>query len=817
MSKKSLFFGAAALALLVLFAFAGCSNPASESTQYVSQAGSDYPYPADTVFVDSWDSLIGLLNDYNADTNRVLNIAYQGASASFVEPLIIPTGKTVYLTDDHAGIAQNITVREGAKLVLVGDFAVNNGNALLVRGTVEVFKSLTVAVNALDVADYTVENVMETGRNTVIGTHVTILPGAVLTLDVTDLIPPTESLPNKFTPQQAWAAAGQGHLVIGTGGSVPGTPDIADVLPNYFYTVEELLRGVSPSASRTYTVTSGRYSAEDLPAVIPAGAYILTRAIPSRSVSDTFIVNGSLSTQGTLNGISKIEIGNGGALTLTEPNGEVLRGLTDLRLGPGAALTVTSDDASLENLSAIFLGDGSSIVVPGNGVTFKEDTPLALTLGKNITYQVGTSVAATVNTVISKDASLVGGSNLIVYEGSTFTVDPGVTFTVGGGSTLDISRVLAAETPAITINGVLNIVPTGTLIAPASGDAAVTDIENFYATVALGADGKVLLNHGVIGAPGAEFFFGATQVTGAAADTPIYTWSALAATSDGAQIELNSQGQIIRDTNDTSSAVTVTIGAPGAVILKDKSLTLEREVTLATGITAGTELTLRGDTDANGGGAKLLGPGVVSAGTTAFKGGDYGWQAVGADNIVFGASGAAAGTLTALDSATPPVAAANPVLLTALGAGATINGPASSNLTIGANTTIALDGVYTKKKGEITLAGAATAGKITLLATGVITTGNTPSGTTLPLAVGGVTLANGAGTDVIGILNLVGVATVADNATVTTTTTAGSNLLSAGYLVALTGVGANSVVSGPGAGNNGYISAETPTVADVTP
>jgi hypothetical protein len=200
MYKKSLFFGAAvALSLLVLFAFAGCSNPSSSGdTQYVSQNASEYIFPDDTVWVDNRAALEGLLNETGAPTNQVSNIAYDGPAAALAD-LVIPMGKIVYLDDDYRSedIGGNITVREGAKLVLVGNFIAGDpgnpgDNLLLTRGSgsIEVFRSLRVTNDTRDVADYTQENVIETGRNTVIGTHVTILPGATLFLDVTDIIPP---------------------------------------------------------------------------------------------------------------------------------------------------------------------------------------------------------------------------------------------------------------------------------------------------------------------------------------------------------------------------------------------------------------------------------------------------------------------------------------------------------------------------------------------------------------------------------------------------------------------------------------------------
>ncbi|MDR2210459.1 MAG: hypothetical protein LBO65_03195 [Spirochaetaceae bacterium] len=845
MMKKSLFFGTAALVLLVLLTVASCSSPTSGSTEYVTQAGSDYPYPADTVFVADRAALDGLLNDYTAETNQVRNIAYRGDSASLGTDLIIPAGKTVYLTEDHTSIDGNITVREGAKLVLVGNFIAGAGTHpitsdpngfLLVRGTVEVFGSLTVTQDALDVADYSVENDINPGRNTVIGKNVTVLPGAVLILATDDLIPPTESQPNKFTPAQAWAAAGQGHLVIGNNGSLPGAPEsaYADALLAYNYTVSELLNGVRPSLNRTYTVTSGRITPEELPAEIYQGAFILTRATPTRSVGNTLTVNGYLATNGTLNEITNITVGNGGLLVLTEPNGELLTGLKDLKLGPGAGLAVhddltfgttpTNDDVSLNSLETLFLGDGSTIFVQGGNVTFKEDKDLALTMGKNITYQVAMSASAKVNTVIAKDASLVNGSDLIVYPGSTFTLNEGVTFGVDGTSTFDISRQPIpppADTVPITINGTIEIAEGGDFIGPDFATVQANP-ENLFKTIGLGSTGKMVLNYGAnfSFAPGSS----TAKYVGDNGDGAPYEWD----TADkGAQIEINSQGLIIRDITDIDPAdpVIVSVNGQGAGILKNHSLTLARGVVLQ--VTTGEGLFLFGDTAANGGGAKLLGPGqlVVGTGTladqTIIVGGDYGWQAIGHDVAIFAKNGSSppSPTLAAftLPSATPP-----PTLETtfkALGLGATIT-VGTDNLIIGNDVTIDLNGSNARKAGEIILPKTKT---ITLGDDGSkIITGAGPAGH--PSAAGlasNNTSSVSTALDTIGILGLTGnnsgggtptyyVKAFTTAAPVVTPTAS----LLAGQLVSLAGnASPAAVITNNHATDPVSISSETPTVA----
>jgi hypothetical protein len=701
MTKKSLFLGAAAVAalsLLVLFAFVGCSNPSSSDTAYVSQAASDYPYPADTVFVAGRDALEGLLNEYSAETNQVRNIAYTGASNELAG-LIIRNGKTVYLTEPHtsAAIGGNITVREGTKLVLVGDFTAGGGGALLVRGEVEVFRHLTVTADARDVADYSVENEIFQGRNTVIGKNVTILPGAVLILHVDDIIPPHENQPNKFTPAQAWAAAGQGHLVIGINSDLRD-PDLGftDALPLYNYTVAELLSGVVPSANRTYTVTSGRSTAEELPALIPQGTFILTHATPEKSVGNSLTVNGWLSTDGTLNEITRLEVGNSGTLLLTEPNRDLLKGLTNLKLGPGANLTVTNDDVSLEALDTLFLGDGSSIVIPGTNVTFKLNTPLDLTVGKNIVYQVGMSPSAALDTVVSKDAGLVGGSTLIVYPGSTFKVEPGVTFTVDGASVFDISQQPippTGDTAPIEINGTIEIAALSTFIGPDFATVQA-DPAALYETINLGADGKVVLNDGAIFQLGNVPNAG---LVGPSAGNYAYEWAG----NDGGEIEINTGGLVIRNTNSDilSNPVEVTIAEQGAGILKDQSLTLERGVTLT--IDQDKALYLFGDA---AGGAKLLGPGILAAGTTSIVGGEAGWQVIG-HNIVISPNAANDGRLFA-DSLDPSVTTPE-AILQAQGLNADIEIEAAGTLDVWNGVTIDLNGTISRKNGAINLTNTA--------------------------------------------------------------------------------------------------------------
>ncbi|MDR2758826.1 MAG: hypothetical protein LBB78_05560 [Spirochaetaceae bacterium] len=835
MTKKSLFFGAAALALLVLLAFVGCSNPSSGTTEYVAQASSEYPFPPDTVFVNTRAALDGLLNEYTAETNQVRHIAFTtGDPTAGPVPLTIPTGKYVYLTDNlSTGIAANITVTEGATLVLVGEFAAGNTGLLLVKGTIEVFRELAVTDDARDVADYTVESIINPGRNTVIGKKVTILPGATLHLVYEDIIPPDQYSENKFTPAQAWAAAGQGNLEV--------APANTGLFPDpYLYTVKELLTGVYPSAARSYTFTSPRTTRETLPALIPQGADITTSATPEDSDGNTLTVNGSLITNGTLKNITEIKVGNGGELNLTRATGDVLDKLAKLTVGPGALFEVDTPLVTLQSLETLFLGDGSQFIVDAGVpatpiVTFTQDPDkkLVTTLGKKVLYRVGTAPDAIVDVVINGDASLINGSRLTVNPDSTFTLAEDKTLTVETGAIVDFSAVqppAAVTDPSpVIIKGTIEIEEGGTLIGPALVDFEATP-EVLFDTIKFVTAGKVVLDWGAAYTMGtglnAKPYIGPHVAVYSLATSPTYQWANVATPGDGAQIEINAAGLIIRDTNAGTAAVR--IDNTRAVILKGQSLTLEDAgVTLT--IVQGNTLWLVGDPETAGvssNGAKLLGPGTVKAGSTSIVGGPNGWQAVGqaaGDSIGIYADDPAARLVSSTAAATGTPAAIlkalHPLQGSFLGATITQAAVASNNLTISANTTIALGGAAQKKAGEIVLTGGTNPGKITFTNdTSKITTGNSSASTTStgPLAAGGVTAVTGGTITTIGVTNLVGDGTNTKITTTATPSTPNNNLMGVGNLASLLGA-TGGTITGGAASNNGVISSETITNADITP
>jgi hypothetical protein len=279
MYKKSLFLGAVVLALTVLLALVGCSNPTSESGPAPQTVGA-VEYPPGTVFTDDFVDLEGLLyNPPETETNRVIYVAYSGTLDA---ELTIPDGKTVYWQNALTFATENIIVEPGARLVLEDDVTTVPAGVLLVKGIVEVHAELAVTASVLEVADYFKAGTTIEARGTVIGTgRILVAPTGTLIITADDIA--NQATPDRFTPAQAWAAAGQGSLQIGTNGA-----PLSSV-----YTVRYVLEGIGlPAGARTYTVfTNG---GDVLPPVIPGGAFITTNGVIEDADGHNLTVNGVL-------------------------------------------------------------------------------------------------------------------------------------------------------------------------------------------------------------------------------------------------------------------------------------------------------------------------------------------------------------------------------------------------------------------------------------------------------------------------------------------------------------------------------------------
>ncbi|MFP3090608.1 hypothetical protein LQZ21_09815 [Treponema sp. TIM-1] len=296
MYKKSLIFEISALVLLALFALVGCPNPSSGTHGPTPPAAGSVVYPPSTVFMDDFSRFQNLLNAPSKETNDVTYIAYRG---TIDDTVTVPGGKTVYLNGSPIKLNGNhhIIVSPGAKLVLESDVTTADDGRLLVNGTVEVYGKLTVTSTtandpALQVAHYFYADGTINGRGTVIGTpQVSVMPSGTLSLTARDIA--NQSTTDRFTPAQAWAAAGQGNLEI-TGTLTPA------------YTVNLLLAGVGlPSADRTYTVST--QGGGVLPSLIPKGAIITADGVIEDADNHILTVNGSLTATNAASTFKDIE------------------------------------------------------------------------------------------------------------------------------------------------------------------------------------------------------------------------------------------------------------------------------------------------------------------------------------------------------------------------------------------------------------------------------------------------------------------------------------------------------------------------------
>jgi hypothetical protein len=192
------------------------------------------------------------------------------------------------------------------------------------------------------------------------------------------------------------------------------------------------------------------------------------------------------------------------------------------------------------------------------------------------------------------------------------------------------------------------------------------------------ADGKLTLVAGStvkVGTPGTTTSAQLLSVDSTALLTPTAT-AKLTATFGAKKLELDTEALTL-----TSGTLTV---ATGAELALTTALTVSPSASLVLSGAAGTA------------GAKISGAGGVKAGATTITGA---WEAVGTgDGTLTIASAATGATITAASSATG---------LKASAAGATITQAtgASNNLTIAANTTIALGGAFAAQGGEIVLTG----------------------------------------------------------------------------------------------------------------
>jgi hypothetical protein len=501
------------------------------------------------------------------------------------------------------------------------------------------------------VADYFVAGDTITARGTVIGTpRVLVASGAKLILDDDDIA--NQTTVDRFTPTQAWAAAGQGSLEI----------DAATPLSSV-YTVAYMLEGIYPTRDRTYKFAT---NGGDLPAVIPAGAKVTTYAAITDAPNHALTVNGELiannatfellesltiSSSDTDNNFSRaasidpwitefgsslqansatlanatiINIGDRGEFysesvyielpaesKITLGRSAIFNAaglitnnfdnLASLWIGPAAKVAIDSSGVTFKSLEILTLQDGASLSVPRGAVTFLvEATPSTppkkteIVFGKNAFYNVSVAPTAKVDVGITNDASLVSGSMMTVNEGSTFTLAEGKTLAVESGATVNFDAVgKDASGPIGTAPTVPPIKIEGAIEIAAGGRFIGPDVSGVIA-----ADPSASLKFVDFGTDGKivanrNAIYEMGDSSGGTGILIMGTAAAAAykwsGTDDGAQIVMDESGITIRD-GDGGGDAKVFVGGPSGL---PPTAYILKEQTLY--LDAGVELVIKAD------------------------------------------------------------------------------------------------------------------------------------------------------------------------------------------------------------------------------
>jgi hypothetical protein len=506
MAKKSLFLGAVALALLVLFTFAGCSNPATETTYVDRVVVDEFDYPVGTVFTDTFDELVGVLNETAEATNGVTYVAFRAATLTFTSRLIVPANKVVYVeqTGGTHTLLQDIVVEPGGTLVLVSAVTTaagaNDGTVtgkLRIKGLMEVYDTLTVTTSTLDVADYYEVDDVISAVYTVIGKNVSVKAGGTLVLPAADLRLLTDSSTNKFTPAEAWAAAGQGSLAI-TG-----------PLTNTAFTVEYILSGVNPSATRWYIVTTP--GGAPLPSFIPEGAFITSTGPMADTPDHNLTVNGCLiadAATATFKDIVNLTVN--GELQANNATFESVENLIISAVNTENASRASAapawkpfggwlgaDSATLKKAGNINIGDNGTFISESNAIDLPAGTNIIL--GKSAAF---TASAAALNTFAGVASLFIGPASSVTLTSSDISLAALEHLTVKDSGLLSSPGIFTfkLEEPALVGKNALVI---GNYAADAEVDFVYTGDTTLIANAGIGNKYVVPVKSTLTVAPGA--------------------------------------------------------------------------------------------------------------------------------------------------------------------------------------------------------------------------------------------------------------------------------------------------------------------------
>ena len=731
--KKSLIFWFAAITCAALF-LVGCESPTNGES---GAAGTDGPYPLTDAAVS----------------------AAQLEAAFYVS-------SRVAITNGSGGIEGEVPA--GKTLYVLGSAIVTSAKSLTVKGTLDIYEAAALDASYVSgTAGY-----LATSGGTITGTGIVSLP--YIADGVTD--GPTGIVTYGNSPGSITKTAGS---YIAVSAAAPGS---ALNNANLETLMGALPAGASLTVSDITGLTANAVPSGKT--LVLAGAGNTVTANLDLAAGGTLIVNGTLEVASgatitgksgaddtaniTVNGTLKlatsstaltiagkvdlsgadIDASAAGAATLTLPTGTT-GAVREISVGTSNALTIAgvTDTLTVESIG------------PQNGKGVKSDSVKTYAVKGGGSVGLATAAAA----FIVKQAGIVNGTTdtefVLDDSSGAITIASALTITnavLKAGTTNGISVTTVTSYPlaeanlakvkgkvtydnvgtgaagSVTIPAGVDIIATaGTLesitgLTVAEGASLSGDALTLAALTTLEVNGELTLGDAVAVSATLESakVSGTGELTLGTTDFSAAKYAALlniknvtsAATTLSAAFTV---GNTLTLTGEAAPAENVTVSATGRVIVPTSgSLTIAAGKTLdiaADGVVALTDtgsVVLKGAADT--GGAKLTGAGKLTAGKTEIVGGDSGWQAVGASGDI---------TIASVSAVAASIEAASSGVFTAQGAGATITQATGSgnNLTIAANTEIALGtggAIVLKKQADTE-----DAAKITLPNTAIIKAG----------------------------------------------------------------------------------------------
>ncbi|GHU80787.1 hypothetical protein FACS189468_1530 [Spirochaetia bacterium] len=374
----------AAIVLLALsLSFVGCGGG---DTEYIQLPG-DYAMPENAVRATTPAGLAGLY----ADTT-ISNIYIVGDTL-LPDGSVVPAGNNLYVRLATGTVAsKDIKVQAGATLTFFDNTGASTltfaAKKLGIGGRVNIENGVTIidgtdltAITSLGDAD-------AFGNDTVVGTNKLVIgKGATLSLPVGDLAATTTT--DKLTPAQAWAAAGQGDLIV------------ADIT-NADIGLAALNVNTGNDGKRKFTITQISSN------VIPTGT----------SPSLTIYGNTDVTTNGDnliLDTITDLTV-----------DGKFVSTSTGLDLGELLRLTVNGTASfsagTLDKIASIKVGAGGNLTVGGSIAGTVTGT--TLTIGRNGTASLaGTPILGTSSIAEGGYLTLTGAADFL--DGARMSVAPG--------------------------------------------------------------------------------------------------------------------------------------------------------------------------------------------------------------------------------------------------------------------------------------------------------------------------------------------------------------------------------------------------------